>query len=237
LLVHQAFLGHFFGEGMRHGLLEENGLLHVSLGGTQPRDWSLLPQAARHGLRLVLQTVCLGKHIHLGCAAAGCRDASNIVMLKIKNISLKADAVAGLYCHPVHLILPSTCIAVNPESFFKDGMALGRPCCTADRCPLCQSHTHTLQHCLFLDRQWVFGWYVCTRGSKSFGCRASQHKSYGSLDTRRSVTRVAVPLRRLACHRSTFHSLAARERSTALSKQMALISSWMGAAMHIRILC
>jgi hypothetical protein len=57
LLMHQAFLGHFFGEVTQHGLLGLDGVLHVSLGGCQPRDWLLLPQAARHGLYLVLQTV------------------------------------------------------------------------------------------------------------------------------------------------------------------------------------
>lgn len=57
LLKHRSFLGHFFHAASGEDILHEHGIVHVSLGGTQPQDWQLMAQAARHQLTAVLQTV------------------------------------------------------------------------------------------------------------------------------------------------------------------------------------
>lgn len=54
---HRALLGHFFHEVSQAGVLRLDGMVHVSLGGTQPQDWQLEAQAARHGFKLALRTV------------------------------------------------------------------------------------------------------------------------------------------------------------------------------------
>lgn len=57
--MHRALLGHFFEAASAPEILREDGVVHVSLGGCQARDWQLEAQAARHGLQVALRTVRL----------------------------------------------------------------------------------------------------------------------------------------------------------------------------------
>ena len=54
---HRALLGHFFHSATHDGVLAPRGVIHVSLGGRQAKDWMLHEQAARHGLALLQMTV------------------------------------------------------------------------------------------------------------------------------------------------------------------------------------
>jgi hypothetical protein len=55
---HRALLGHFFHAATHSCVLAHRGVIHVSVGGRQAEDWRLHEQATRHGLVLLLQTVC-----------------------------------------------------------------------------------------------------------------------------------------------------------------------------------
>jgi Domain of unknown function (DUF2431) len=68
LQKHRALLGHFFHAVTRPGVLHAQGVVHVSLGGTQPQDWRLADQAQRHGLSAVLETV----RLHFNSCACRC---------------------------------------------------------------------------------------------------------------------------------------------------------------------
>jgi hypothetical protein len=60
---HQALLGHFLHCASQPSILKQRGVIHVTLGGRQPKDWKVIEQIERHGLAILMKTVRIFLHV------------------------------------------------------------------------------------------------------------------------------------------------------------------------------